>query len=150
MAVLQEELLAANQVAKKTGRTNEILQGWMDEWYRTHSASFLVGVTREQVNRAVGYVYEGGLNSRPVVEGTVALVPVSPRESVPRLAIALTDMPGRTGRWMVVGHVTKGLELVRTISEGPLTPVKALKHRPVQPVVIEAIEVECRQRHSGG
>ena len=144
MSVLQNELLAANQVAKKSGRTNTILQGWMDQWYETHDAGFLVGEPYEHVNRALGYVYEEGLDSRPVTAGSVTLVPVSPREASARMSIALTDMPGRTGRWMVIGEVVKGFELARTISQGPLTPEKALKYRPLKPVVIERAEIECR------
>lgn len=144
MSILQNELLAANQVAKRTGWTNKILQGWMDEWRQSHSADFLVGIPLERVNRALGYVYEEGLKSRPVTAGTVTLVPVSPREALARLSITLTDMPSRTGRWMVIGTVTEGFELAQTISEGPLTPEKALKYRPLRPVVIEKTEVECR------
>lgn len=149
MAIIQNELLAANQVAKRTGWTNTRLQGWMDEWYESLSAEFLVGASMEDVNRGLGYVYEKGLQSRSVTVGSVALVPVSPREASARLSIALTDMPGRTGRWMVIGTVIEGLELAITISEGPLTPEKALKYRPLQPVVIEKTEIECRTRQGG-
>ena len=150
MSVLQNELLAANQVAKETGRTNKTLQGWMDQWYASYSAAFLVGVSRLEINRALGYVYEPGLASRPVGTGTVALVPTTPRESSARFSIALTEMPGRNGRWMVVGRVVAGLDVAEAISEGPLTPEKALKYRPLQPVEIETIEVRCQTRHEGG
>ncbi len=149
MAILQNELMAANQVAKRTGWTNKTLQGWMDEWYETLSAEFLIGASMEDVNRALGYVYEEELQSKPVTMGAVTLVPVSPREASARLSITLTDMPGRTGRWMVIGTVVGGLELAKTISKGPLTPEKALKYRPLQPVVIEKVEVECRIRQGG-
>ncbi len=150
MAVLQNELLAANQVAKKTGKTNKTLQGWMNQWYASYSAAFLVGVSRLEINRALGYVYEPGLASRSVETGAVALVPTTPRECSARFSIALTEMSGRNGRWMVVGRVVAGLDVAETISKGPLTPDKALKYRPLQPVEIETIEVRCRTQHEGG
>ena len=112
MDVLQRELLVAHGEAKRRGVTRPLLQEWVDRWHDSYSAEFLVGESRMRVNQALGYSYREGLDSRPVTAGAVMLVPHSPTRATARLAIALEDMPERTGRWMVIGRVLEGLDVV--------------------------------------
>jgi len=74
----------------------------------------------------------------------VALRPVSPTVASMRLSIAITDMPQRTGRWMVIGRVVEGMETAEEISiqklKGQGTP-EAKNLEPLEPVVIDRVDV---------
>ena len=121
---------------------------WLQQWKETRSADFLIGVSEQEINEAMGYVYTSGQDSRQVVKGSVVLKPASASSVTPRLRIVLQDMPVETGRWMVIGQVVEGLELAEDISLRPLTTPSYIKPRvftPANPVVIETIRVECRE-----
>lgn len=143
MNVLQAEILENHQAGRpETPRMRE----WLDRWYATREADFLVGVSRQQVYEALGYVYESGLASRPVRRGAVLLKPLSPRLASARLGLVLTDIPERTGKWMVIGQVVAGLETVEAISTRPRQRANEPDETftPVEPVVIDALVFSCQ------
>lgn len=147
MEVLQRELLPEHTRNKKRGRLHPRLAEWLEVWFASYDPSFLVGVSRREINEALGYAYRPGLPSKPVVRGSVALRPASPTQATPALSILLTDLPERTGRWMVVGSVTTGLDVAEEISRRPLLGDRAQKlMRPIQPVVVQSATVACRAR----
>jgi cyclophilin family peptidyl-prolyl cis-trans isomerase len=147
MDVMQHELLKGGQKAKQGKSITPQLQAWIKQWYENYSAEFLVGVSRKEINEALGYEYsETPLESVPVTKGTVVLVPKSPVAASPRLSIVLSDMPLKTGQWMVVGRVVEGLEIADQISLEPLILPRRIKqksYRPLNPVVIHSAEFLC-------
>ncbi len=151
MDIVQGDLMPAARTIKRTGRMTPRMRDWLETWYESRDPGFLVGVSRRAINEALGYVYTDGLASRPVTAGSVALVPSGPTTATARLSIALRDMPARTGRWMVVGRVVDGLDVVESISVAPLQRPRHVKPRsyaPLDPVVIESANStppECRR-----
>jgi cyclophilin family peptidyl-prolyl cis-trans isomerase len=146
MDVLQRELLPAFARSGKRAEPGSPLASWMDAWYRERDPAFLVGATRQAINEALGHRYERGLASRPPVRGTVALPPASPTRSRPELAFLLADMPARSGRWMVVGRVTSGLELLESIALRPRAP-GARGHKlfePAEPLPVASVTLAQR------
>jgi cyclophilin family peptidyl-prolyl cis-trans isomerase len=144
MDVLQRELIPQHTRHKKRGRLHPRLAEWLEIWFATYDPSFLVGVSRREINEALGYVYRSGLPSRPPVRGSVALRPASPTQATPALSILLTDLPERTGRWMVVGEVSAGLDVAEAISRRPLLADRAQRLlRPIDPVIIQSAMVAC-------
>jgi cyclophilin family peptidyl-prolyl cis-trans isomerase len=147
MNVMQRELLVAHRKKKKKGGISTQLSLWLKKWKETYNPDFLIGVSRKEINESVGYVYKKGLESKPVTKGSVALRPVTPRIASPRLNIFLQDMPHKTGKWMVIGCVVKGLDLADEISLRPLvTPshIKPRSYTPLNPVKIDSIKWTCR------
>ena len=144
MRVLQWELIRAHGKMGKGKNRPALLAEWIDLWHETDSAGFLIGVPRQRINEAQGYVYRDGLRSLPVDAGAVALKPLSPIRTSARLSIALSDMPQRTGKWMVIGRVVEGLEVAEKISiqtlKGQGTP-EVKRFEPLEPVVITGIEI---------
>lgn len=109
------------------------LQAWIATWREHFDAAFLVGVTRRQINQALGYRYQPGYATQPVRRGSVALVLDKPGSSTLALAILLRDQPKRDGCWVVVGRVETGLELVEALSIAPrLHPKSFEPERPVR------------------
>lgn len=152
MDIAQMELAAAAMRLKSKGGAQGRLKEWMDELRRTGQADFLVGVSRLEINQALGYVYTDGLASRPALAGAVVLRPVDTTTASARLTILLDDYPRRTGQWMVVGRVVEGLELAREISVRPLFGPQGWRDRsytPRDPVRIITAGVECRPRAEG-
>ncbi|MEL7448858.1 MAG: peptidylprolyl isomerase [Pseudomonadota bacterium] len=146
MNVVQDELLPAFRRARRSDALSPQLISWVGAWYENYEADFLVGASRKQINEALGHAYETGLESRPVVEGSVALKPASKTATSTRLSIALKDMPRRTGTWMVIGEVTQGLDLVDRISVAPLhrpRHVRTRTHEPLHPVSVTSLRMEC-------
>lgn len=147
MNVMQRELLVEFGEKKKRGQITELLEGWLDQWYEGYRADFLVGVSRREINEALGYVYQSGLDSRPATRGSVALKPLSPTRATARLSILLADIPERTGRVMVIGDVMEGLEVAEAISTKPRKmPPSAHRKQflPENPIAIETMELVCR------
>jgi cyclophilin family peptidyl-prolyl cis-trans isomerase len=147
MDVMQQELLQSGQKAKRGESISSQLSAWISRWYENYSADFLIGVSRKEINEALGFEYsDAPLESVPVTKGAVALVPRSPVAASPRLSIILQDMPLRTGRWMVVGRVVEGLDIADQISIEPLVLPRSVKQkyfRPLNPVVIRSAEFTC-------
>lgn len=145
MDVMQRELLPAHQAVRKQGTTIGRLGKWIDDWYEERKPNFLVGVSRQEINEALGHVYVEGLESLPAVRGAVAFKPSSPGWSTPGLSILLADIPQRNGILMVVGRVINGLGTAQDISLRPRVPGQYGDRwfRPVNPVVIESMRFEC-------
>jgi len=148
MNVMQFELLKAfNNSDKGQSVRNPLLNKWLTEWFANLNAEFLVGVSRKEVKEALGHVYLAGLNSRPMKRGAVALKPIKTNSAGMELTIALSDLDDRTGEWMVIGEVVKGLELADDISIQPLRDPPHERSRtyiPYEPVVIRSARIECR------
>jgi len=147
MNVLQFELLKKFVKTKKLGGRTEQLDAWLIRWNATQSADFLMGVSRMEINQALGYTYFKGLDSREVKRGSVALKPKTPGKATARLSIALTDFPRRTGLWMVIGQVVDGLDVAERISLAPLIQPRHIKTReyiPLNPVVIKSAVLACQ------
>lgn len=137
MTILQRELLVVYRERKKSSSIPEQLKSLLDQWSASYTPDFLIGVSRKEINEALGYAYQKGLESRPTVKGSVLLTPISPTHSSARLSILLEDIPQRTGRWMVIGRVTHGLEVAEAISARPRVRDRREEFRPLNPVVIE-------------
>lgn len=136
MLTLQRELLIAHREKKKSGTIPEKLRMLLEPWFASYSPDFLIGTSRKEINEALGYLYQDGLESRPAVRGAVLLKPESPTHSSTRLSLLLADTPERTGRWMVIGKVTRGLEVAEAISIRPRVPDRREQFRPLDPVII--------------
>lgn len=136
MTVLQRELLVAYGTKKKSGQIPHNLKRLLDPWFTDYMPDYLIGVSRKEINEALGYPYQKGVESRPAVRGSVLVKPISPTHSSARLSVLLQDIPERTGRWMVIGRVTRGLEVADSISVRPRIHDRRAEFRPVDPVVI--------------
>lgn len=148
MDIFQREIVPAFNRVKKSGNLNPRLRDWMTRWRAAGDAGFLVGASRKEINEAQGYVYAKGLDSRPVTKGALILQPDSPTRAKARLGIALSDLPTRLGRQMVIGRVVGGLDLADDISIRPLAVpagMRSIDHAPRDPVVIESLRLDCRE-----
>jgi cyclophilin family peptidyl-prolyl cis-trans isomerase len=110
------------------------LREWIGAWRQHFDAAFLVGVSRQQINEALGYRYREGYATRPARRGSVALVPDQPGSTTLALAILLRDQPKRDGAWVVIGQVESGLELAQSLSISPRLHPKFFE--PADPVRI--------------
>jgi cyclophilin family peptidyl-prolyl cis-trans isomerase len=137
MTIVQRELLVAHRKKKKSGQISEKLGDMLSQWYETHSAGFLIGVSHKEINEALGYEYQSDLDSRPAVRGAVMLEPVSPTVASARLSILLADIPARTGRWTVIGEVTRGLDVAQAISIRPRIKDRRMRYQPIEPIAID-------------
>jgi cyclophilin family peptidyl-prolyl cis-trans isomerase len=126
------------------------MRQWLARWGETKNADFLIGVSRREIDEALGYRFTDGLDSQPNIRGAVALEPFDRTRSTPRLVILLADAPHFDGRRMVVGRVASGLEVADAISARPLIPAKPVKNRPMVPVRIERADIHCRPPTTGG
>ncbi|HWS26259.1 MAG TPA: peptidylprolyl isomerase [Xanthomonadales bacterium] len=115
------------------------LQAWIATWRQHFDPAFLIGVTRQQINEALGYRYRQGYATQPVRRGSVALVASKPGSSTLALAILLRDQPKRDGCWVVVGRVESGMERVDTLSIAPRLHPKSFE--PERPARITRTEI---------
>jgi cyclophilin family peptidyl-prolyl cis-trans isomerase len=132
METIQRELEPAYMQAAGAGTPQ--LRTWIAQWRKLFVPDFLIGVSREEINTALGYRYQRGYASRPLRRGSVALVPAEAGSTTLALAIVLRDLPERDGRWVVIGQISSGLEIVEQISLQ--ARVNPKRHRPAQPVPI--------------
>lgn len=146
MDLMQEKLFKTYSENRRNGKVTERLKSWIEQWYANgRTAEFLVGVSTQQVNEALGYVYERGLASRPVARGRVILKSASPGLVTPELGILLSDVPDRDGLWMVVGEVTAGFEDAVALSKRPLLGRDSGGwFNPVEPQVIDSLRFHCK------
>ncbi len=142
MELVQGEFWAVH-AANKSSPPTQLFGRWLEQWRSTRSAEFLVDLTRQEVLEAFGFGFQEGLASRPVTKGSVLLRNVGTDAAESRLTFVLGDRPKETGKWLVVGHVVNGLELVRTISIQPLASEFAKRGVPDEPVVLRAVELSC-------
>lgn len=148
MDTLQFEVLEYWGRVRGTDRVGPVLAGWVDRYRTEADASFLIGLSRRQVLEAQGYVFRDGLRSRPVVRGSVSLVPHEPGFARWGFSIALTDFPNRRGRQAVVGTVVEGMDVVDEIGTAPMlqrfTGRKGDAHRPLDPVTVISVRpLDC-------
>lgn len=147
MDVMQFELLKAFSGTKDTGGRTSELDNWLTQWFANFDASFLIGVSRLEIYQALGYRFVSGLNSRPMKRGYVALKPLSHEFAGMELTILLSDLDDRTGKWMVIGQVVKGLEVAEDISIQPLREPPHVRSRtfiPYEPITINSGKILCR------
>lgn len=117
------------------------LHAWIATWREHFDAAFLVGVTRQQINEALGYRYQDGYATRPARRGSVALVPDKPGSSTLALSILLRDQSKRDGVWVVIGQVESVLDRVQSLSLARRLHPKSFE--PEQPARITRIEVSA-------
>lgn len=146
MDIAQRELAPAYKARLRSGEIEPRLADWMERLHTRHDAAFLVGVSRVEINQALGYRYKNGLASRPALRGALLLRPLSPRKAGARLSILLADQPDLDGKAVVVGQVVAGLDTAQAISTAPLADPGLVqqRHQPVAPVTIERIRLDCR------
>lgn len=137
MNTIQFELEPAFARAGAAASTQ--LAAWIAEWRAHFDANFLVGMTRQQINEALGYRYAPGHATRPMRRGSVALVAAEPGSTSLALAILLRDQPRRDGCWVVVGRVESGLDLVDRLSIAPRLHPKSFE--PAQPARISRTSI---------
>lgn len=126
------------------GAATPQLRDWIERWRKDFDPGFLVGVSRLEINTALGYPSQDGVRTRPVRRGSVALVPAAPGSSRLALAIILRDQPARDGRTVVVGRVSSGLDVAQRISIAARIHPKL--REPVAPVRIERAEIRTASR----
>jgi len=141
MDIWQFKLLKFFTKHKKDGKLSPQLKKWLSIWDKQMNANFLIGVSAKEINEAMNYHYSNDVVSIPVSKGTVLLKSFSTMESSPSLVIALADIPERTGKWVVIGRVTDGLEIAEKISVLPNSGMKAPRYVPVNPIKIIKMEV---------
>lgn len=147
MDIVQRELVPAINKVKKGGTVHPRLRDWMLKWRAAQDPSFLVGASRKDINEALGYPYTAGLASRPVAKGALTLKVERTGYANTRLGIALSDLPTRVGRQVVIGRLVSGLDLADQISIRPLSVppgMKSLDYAPRDPVVIHSLQIQCR------
>lgn len=138
MGVIHTELEPALQRADAVASPQ--LHAWVRTWRAHFDAAFLVGTSRMQINEALGYRYAQGYASQPLRRGSVALVAAgTPGRSTFALALLLRDQPERDGRWVVVGAVHSGLELIERLSLAPRTNPK--RQEPATPARIASTSI---------
>ena len=113
------------------------LAAWRERFEKDYDPSFLVGTSRREILEALGYRFRSGLDSKPPLRGTVALVPASPTRARLELSILLADHPTRLGKWLVVGRVVAGLDVAEAISLRPLADARLDDGRPRDPLVVQ-------------
>ena len=119
------------------------LQQWIQQWRATFTPDFLIGISRAEINAALGYPRHPGVATLPVRRGSVALVPSSAGFTTLALAIVLRDQPARDGRWVVVGEVRSGLDIAEKIALQPRVHPKF--QQPVKPVLVLRTRVPQRE-----
>ena len=144
MEVWQREILPYQRGIRREEDLHPLLAEWLKQWAETHQPDFLIGVSQESINEALGYHYQEGLPSQPVVRGAVTLEVLTPRWSSPRMTINFRNRPDHDGRRMVVGRVVSGLDLAEQLATRKLTPTKMARKRPLVPVRINKALLECR------
>lgn len=137
MNTIQLELEPA--FARAGAAASPQLAAWIAEWRAHFDAAFLIGVTRQQINQALGYRYAPGHATRPMRRGSVALVAAEPGSTTLALAILLRDQPKRDGCWVVVGRVESGLDLLDRLSIAPRLHPKSFE--PAQPARISRTSI---------
>jgi cyclophilin family peptidyl-prolyl cis-trans isomerase len=142
MELIQGEFWTIHAAHKASPPTQQFGR-WLEQWRSTRSAEFLVNVTRQEILEAFGFNFQAGLASRPVTKGSVLLRNIGTDAAESRLTFILGDRPKETGKWLVIGHVVNGLELVRNISIQPLASEFAKRGVPDKPVVLRAVELSC-------
>jgi len=143
MNVMQQTILKSAYRGDKHRIHHPLLQQWLAIWNKSYDPGFLIGVSDKEINLALGYNYTKDISSQPVLKGSIVLKPISKTLASPRISIILQDMPIRTGKWMVIGRVTKGLDIADKISLLPLnTPrhIKTRVYKPKKPIVIQSIK----------
>ncbi len=60
------------------------MREWLNRWGETQSSDFLIGVSQQEINEALGYKYVRGLESRKNTRGAVALEPFDATRDRPR------------------------------------------------------------------
>jgi len=144
MEVWQREILPYQRGIGREEDLHPVLAEWLKQWAETHQPNFLIAVSQKTINEVLGYHYQEGLLSQPVVRGAVTLEVLTPRWSSPRMTINLRNRPDHDGRRMVVGHVVSGLDLAEQLATRKLTPSKMARKRPLVPVRINKALLECR------
>ncbi|MEM6638284.1 MAG: peptidylprolyl isomerase [Pseudomonadota bacterium] len=145
MDTFQFELQKAFARDKRPGANTDQLVEWVDTFRRTGNAEFLIGKSRTEINQALGFEYQKGLASEPVARGSVLLQPASKTKSSPRLVFTLSENPNYTGRWVVVGRVSNGLDLLNRLSRAPSSGRMHPRWQPEEPVVITGVSIRSRK-----
>jgi len=146
MDVVQSRLIGAYRRSLKGDPLSATAKDWLARWFDTYKADFLLGVSRQQINAALGVPNTPGLASQPVTRGSVVLVPDGPALATSRLSIALTDLPQRTGRWPVIGRVVSDLGVLEQLARAPRHKPNAFqpnRYLPVEPVRIGRVTRDC-------
>ena len=146
MQLWQNDLYPSWQKQRSQNNINSTLQKWADLFDKSMSAKFLVGMDKKTILEAKGFQFTQEVTSLPPVKGSVALVPASKAQATPALSFFLKDMPNRTGKWMVIGNVTEGFDILQKISElrgMGQHDYRDRKHRILDPVSLRNIQWIC-------
>ncbi len=141
MEVMQQEVLGRHGRDKRT-QPSARFRTWIEQWKATRRPDFLVGISRLELYEALGYRYDADVVTRPVVRGSVALRASTDATVQPQLVFSLVDRPEQTGRWVVVGHVVEGIDLIRQISVRPLARATEKKGVLADRVPLSRFELE--------
>jgi peptidyl-prolyl cis-trans isomerase B (cyclophilin B) len=105
--------------------------------------------TGEYGHGSIGWWLPPELNEEIKHEpGTVGAWPTCPGEvetAACKFYITLTKAPLMDGEFTVFGKVVAGMDVLRTISQRPTRPEAGQEGRPLEPVVIRSVTVQCTE-----
>ena len=84
----------------------------------------LLQLTVKEVYQQQGFNYLTNHSTRPIRRGVVALANRGPDSNGPEFFIALQDSPWLTGKHTVIGRVVEGMDVVDTIGERAVDPLR--------------------------
>ena len=98
------------------------------------------GMTLKDLYEKQGFHFVPGLNSHPVVQGSVAMAYRTPDSNGSQFFIALSDCPWLNGKHTVFGRVLTGLESLKLIQKGDLVDKVEVLYKRDHPYRVKSLD----------
>ena len=72
--------------------------------------------------RSLSQAFSSGLDTQPIIQGTVALLPTTPGEIGAEFVISMVPSPWLDGRATPIGNVVDGLSVINEIGSMKVSP----------------------------